>query len=62
MDVLFVISPYEASEKGMGKLNYSKSIVEKRGYTCLNCLPAEKREEIGLNDHTCYYNTILLGV
>ena len=56
VDVLFVASPYEASEKGMAKINYSQSIVEKRGYTCLNCLPAEIREDIGLNDHTCYYN------
>ena len=55
-DVLFVISPYQASETGMGKLNYSRNIVEKRGYRCLNFLPASKREELGLEDMTSYYN------
>ena len=54
--VLFVISPYEASEGGMGKLNTAKNIVEERGYECLNFLPAKKREAIGLSDDTCYYN------
>lgn len=54
--VMFVISPYAASEQGMGKINYAKNIVEKRGYEVLNCLPAEVREEIGLEDKTCYYN------
>ena len=54
--VLFVTSPYEASELGMHKLNYTTEIIQKRGYEVLNCLPAEVREEIGLNDETCYYN------
>lgn len=54
--VLFVVSPYEASKMGMGKINYAKRIVEKRGYTVLNCLPEEVREEIGLANETCYYN------
>ena len=53
---LFVISPYEASELGMHKLNYATSIIEKRGYEVLNCLPAEVREGMGLNDLTDYYN------
>lgn len=55
--VLFVISPYEASVQGMGKINYAKKIVEKRGHEVLNCLPSDVREDIGLNDDTCYYNT-----
>ena len=54
--VLFVIAPYESSELGMGKLNYAKNIVEGRGYECLNFLPIEKREELGLKDNTSYYN------
>ena len=54
--VLFVIPPYQASEEGMGKMNYAKSIVESRGYEVLNMLPAEKRAEAGLDDATCYYN------
>lgn len=54
--VLFIISPYEASEAGMGKINYAKSIIEGRGYEVLNCLPENVREEIGLNNRTCYYN------
>lgn len=54
--VMFVVSPYEASDMGMGKINYAKNIVEKRGYEVLNCLPEEVREEIGLNNKTCYYN------
>lgn len=55
-EVLFVMPPYQASEDGMGKMNYAKKIVEARGYEVLNMLPAEKREEIGLDDRTCYYN------
>lgn len=55
--VLFVISPYQASVQGMGKINYAKNIVEKRGYYVLNCLPSDTRDKIGLNDDTCYYNT-----
>lgn len=54
--VLFVISPYEASELGMEKLNYASGIIHERGYEVLNCLPEEVREEIGLNNDTCYYN------
>lgn len=54
--VLFVVSPYEASEKGMGKINYSKQIIEERGYEVLNFLPQEKREMLGLNDKDSYYN------
>ena len=54
--VLFVMPPYQASEDGMGKMNYSKKIVEERGYECLNLLPDEKRLEIGLNYRTCYYD------
>lgn len=55
-EVLFVAAPYESSELGMGKINYSQSIVEERGYKCLNFLPIEKREELGLKDNTSYYN------
>ena len=40
----------------MGKLNFAKEIIEERGYEVLNCLPEERRREIGLNDRTCYYN------
>ena len=54
--VLFVVSPYEASEKGMGKINYSKNIIESRGYEVLNFLPVEQREMLGLNDKDSYYN------
>lgn len=54
--VLFVVSPYEASEMGMGKINYSQRIIEERGYEVLNFLPQEKREELGLNDQDSYYN------
>lgn len=54
--VLFVVSPYEASLKGMGKINYSKNIVESRGYEVLNFISQEAREDLGLNDKTCYYN------
>lgn len=54
--VLFVVSPYEASLTGMGKINYAQNIIEKRGYEVLNCLPAEVRTEIGLDNRTCYYN------
>ena len=53
--VLFIVSPYEASDAGMGKINYAKEIVEERGYEVLNCLPEQVREEIGLNNKTCYY-------
>lgn len=56
IDVLFVIPPYQASADGMGKMNYAKAIVEARGYEVLNLLPDEKREEIGLDDRTCYYD------
>ena len=55
-EVLFVIPPYQASADGMGKMNYAKKIVEERGYEVLNLLPEEKREEIGLDDRTCYYD------
>lgn len=55
-DVLFVMPPYQASADGIGKMNYAKNIVESRGYEVLNMIPEEKREEIGLNDRTCYYN------
>ncbi len=54
--VIFVMPPYQASEDGMGKMNYSKQIVEARGYECLNLLPEEKRQEIGLSGRTCYYD------
>ena len=54
--VLFVMPPYQASEEGIGKMNYAKNIVESRGYEVLNMLPAEAREGIGLNDNSCYYN------
>ena len=54
--VLFVVSPYEASEKGMGKINYSQRIIEERGYEVLNFLPQEQREMLGLNDKDSYYN------
>ena len=54
--VLFVMPPYQASEDGMGKMNYAKNIVESRGYEVLNMIPAEKKAEAGLNDKTCYYN------
>lgn len=54
--VLFVMPPYQASADGMGKMNYSKQIIEARGYECLNLLPQEKRSEIGLSNRTCYYD------
>ena len=54
--VLFAIPPYESTNEGMGKLNFAINIIEERGYECLNCLPEEKRLEIGLDDRTCYYN------
>lgn len=54
--VIFVMPPYQASADGMGKMNYSKEIVEARGYDCINMLPQEKREEIGLSNRTCYYD------
>ena len=54
--VLFVLSPYEASKYGMERLNTSKKIVEERGYECINFIPIEKKEELGLDDRTCYYN------
>lgn len=53
---IFVMPPYHASADGMGKMNYSKQIIEARGYECLNFLPEEKRSEIGLNGKTCYYD------
>ena len=54
--VLFVIHPIECTDEMLGKLNYAKSIVEGRGYECLNFLNEEKRAEVGLNDLTDYYN------
>lgn len=54
--VLFVASPYEASMEGMQKINFSQSVCESRGYEVLNYLPAEIREDLGLDDRTCYYN------
>ncbi|MBQ6440363.1 MAG: hypothetical protein IJJ06_09615 [Mogibacterium sp.] len=54
--VLFVMPPYQASADGMGKMNYAKNIIEKRGYECLNLLDDEKRAEIGLDDRTCFHD------
>jgi hypothetical protein len=54
--VLFVISPYEATDYGMERLNYSQAICEDRGYTVLNFLSLEKKAELGLDDRCCYYN------
>ena len=54
--VLFVISPYECTEYGMQRLNYSKAICEERGYTVLNFLPLEAKASLGLYDKCCYYN------
>ena len=55
-EVLFVVSPYEATEYGMQRLNYSQAICEERGYTVLNFLSLEAKAELGLNDKCCYYN------
>lgn len=55
-DVLFMISPYEATVHGAGKLNYAKEIIEGRGYECISFLPEEARKKVGLDDRTCYYN------
>ncbi|MBR3125664.1 MAG: hypothetical protein IKF42_09665 [Mogibacterium sp.] len=54
--VLFVMPPYKASKDGMGKMNYSKEIVESRGYEVLNMLPEERRQEIGLDNRFSYYD------
>ena len=54
--VLFVVSPYEASEGGMKKLNTAVEMVRARNYECLDFLPEEEREALGLDDRTCYYN------
>lgn len=54
--VLFVVSPYEASEKGMGKINYAQQIIESRGYEVVNFLPQEKRDMLGLDNKDSYYN------
>ena len=54
--VLFVMPPYQASEDGMGKMNYAKNIIEARGYEVLNMLTEENRAAAGLDDNTCYYN------
>ena len=56
VEVLFVASPYESSEYGMERINYSQKICEERGYTVLNFLSPEKKAEIGLDDRYCYYN------
>ena len=55
-EVLFVISPYQCTEYGMQRLNYSQAICEERGYTVLNFLSPEAKAELGLNDKSCYYN------
>ena len=55
-DVVFIISPFEAYDIGMHKLNYVKAIVEDRGYEVIDFMPPENREAIGLDNKTCYYN------
>ena len=55
-DVMFMMSPYGATEKGIGRMNYARSIVEERGYECLNFLPEDARERVGLDNRSCYYN------
>lgn len=55
-EVLFVVSPYEATEYGMQRINYSQAICESRGYPVLNFLSLEAKAELGLDDRCCYYN------
>ena len=56
-DVLFVMSPYEATDYGWERLNYAKDIIEDRGYEVLSFLGSEMREDVlGLGNNTCYYN------
>jgi len=56
-DVLFVMSPYEATDYGWERMNYAKEIIESRGYEVLNFLGSEMREDtVGLGNNTCYYN------
>lgn len=55
-EVLFVVSPYEATEAGMRKLNYAQKIVEDRGYEVLNFLSRDMQKKIGVADKTSYYN------
>ena len=54
--VLFVVSPYEASLEEMQKINTCVGMVRERGYECLDFLREEEREAVGLQDDTCYYN------
>ncbi len=55
-EVLFVVSPYQCTEYGMQRLNYSQAICEERGYPVLNFLSPEAKEGLGLSDKCCYYN------
>ena len=59
--VLFVNAPYRASEEGMRKLNYARSIITSRGYECLNFIPEQERDALGLDDRTCYYDNAHLN-
>ena len=55
-EVLFIISPYGASYEAMKKMNYTKPLIEARGYKVLDFRTRESREAIGLNDGYCFYN------
>jgi hypothetical protein len=54
--VLFVVAPYEATKTGMGKLNTATEIIGSRGYTVLNFLSEDLREEAGIDVKTCFHN------
>ena len=55
-EVVFIISPYEASYQALQKMNYTVPKIRARGYKVLDFRTKESREAIGLNDNYCYYN------
>lgn len=55
-EVLFVLSPYSATEKMVVKLNAAAALVESRGYPVLNFNSREMVDEVGINYNTDFYD------
>ena len=55
-DVLFTISPYEATDEGMKRLNYIKAKIEDRGYELLDFRSKESMEAVGIDNEYCFYD------
>ena len=55
-DVLFVFTPFAASQKRLEMINAAQEIVESRGYTVLNCNDEALFNEIGIDWKTDFYN------